>query len=378
MIKLFENLKIEARIGKDIDKTILFSMILIVLYGTFNIYMCTKGGKYAGCGPKQLVWFLISLVILYLFLTVDYSIIMNYVSLFYWGSIMLLIGTKIFGSIVNGAKGWIRFGPISLQASEIAKIAIILMLAKLLDEMEGKINDVKNFFTLVLYCAVPVGFILKQPDMGMTMVCFFIVLGIFFVQGLNIKVILGGLTSLVFGIIIVWNSGLIEQYQKNRIISFLDSSRDETGAGYHLVQSLIGIGSGGLFGSRPSITSEMAMGYSAQNVPEVHTDFIFAAIAEQWGFIGAMILLTLYVMMIYRMIVIARTARDTFGSVICVGMVSYFLFAVIQNIGMTIGIMPITGITLPLVSYGGSSLLTTILSIGLVLNIGMRRKKIHF
>lgn len=378
MIKLFENLKIEARIGKDIDKTILFSMILIVLYGTFNIYMCTKGGKYAGCGPKQLVWFLISLVILYLFLTVDYSIIMNYVSLFYWGSIMLLIGTKIFGSIVNGAKGWIRFGPISLQASEIAKIAIILMLAKLLDEMEGKINDVKNFFTLVLYCAVPVGFILKQPDMGMTMVCFFIVLGIFFVQGLNIKVILGGLTSLVFGIIIVWNSGLIEQYQKNRIISFLDSSRDETGAGYHLVQSLIGIGSGGLFGSRPSITSEMAMGYSAQNVPEVHTDFIFAAIAEQWGFIGAMILLTLYAMMIYRMIVIARTARDTFGSVICVGMVSYFLFAVIQNIGMTIGIMPITGITLPLVSYGGSSLLTTILSIGLVLNIGMRRKKIHF
>ena len=378
MIKLFENLKIEARIGKDIDKTILFSMILIVLYGTFNIYMCTKGGKYAGCAPKQLVWFLISLVILYLFLTIDYSIIMNYVSLFYWGSIMLLIGTKIFGSIVNGAKGWIRFGPISLQASEIAKIAIILMLAKLLDEMEGKINDVKNFFTLVLYCAVPVGFILKQPDMGMTMVCFFIVLGIFFVQGLNIKVILGGLTSLVFGIIIVWNSGLIEQYQKNRIISFLDSSRDETGAGYHLVQSLIGIGSGGLFGSRPSITSEMAMGYSAQNVPEVHTDFIFAAIAEQWGFIGAMILLTLYVMMIYRMIVIARTARDTFGSVICVGMVSYFLFAVIQNIGMTIGIMPITGITLPLVSYGGSSLLTTILSIGLVLNIGMRRKKIHF
>ena len=291
---------------------------------------------------------------------------------------MLLIGTKIFGSIVNGAKGWIRFGPISLQASEIAKIAIILMLAKLLDEMEGKINDVKNFFTLVLYCAVPVGFILKQPDMGMTMVCFFIVLGIFFVEGLNIKVILGGLTSLVFGIIIVWNSGLIEQYQKNRIISFLDSSSDETGAGYHLVQSLIGIGSGGLFGSRPSITSEMAMGYSAQNVPEVHTDFIFAAIAEQWGFIGAMILLTLYAMMIYRMIVIARTARDTFGSVICVGMVSYFLFAVIQNIGMTIGIMPITGITLPLVSYGGSSLLTTILSIGLVLNIGMRRKKIHF
>lgn len=133
-----------------------------------------------------------------------------------------------------------------------------------------------------------------------------------------------------------------------------------------------------MFGSRPSITSEVAMGYAAQNVPEVHTDFIFAAIAEQWGFIGAMFLLVLYGCMLYKMIAIARTAKDTFGSVICVGIISYFLFAIIQNIGMTISLLPITGITLPLVSYGGSSLLTTILSIGLVLNVGMRRKKIHF
>lgn len=375
---MFRQFKLDVRILKDIDKTILFSMILIVLYGTFNIYLCTKGGIYAGCGPKQFMWLLISLAILYIFLAVDYSVIMNYVPLFYWGSVLLLIATKIFGSVVNGAKGWIKFGPISLQSSEIAKIAIILMLAKLLDEMDGKINDVKNFFTLVFYCAVPVFFIMRQPDMGMTMVCFFIVLGIFYVAGLDMKIIGGGLATLVLGIIIVWNSGLIEQYQKNRFIGFLDPAADETGNGYHLLQSLIGIGSGGFLGSRPSITSELAMGYSAQNVPEVHTDFIFAAIAEQWGFVGAMLLLFLYGIMIYRMIVIARTAKDTFGSVICVGMVSYFLFAIIQNIGMTIGLLPITGITLPLVSYGGSSLLTTVLSIGLVLNVGMRRKKIHF
>lgn len=375
---MFRQFKLDIRILKDIDKPILISMILIVLYGTFNIYLVTKGGINAGCGPKQFVWLIISLIILYFFLAIDYSVIMNYVPLFYWGSVLLLIGTTFFGSVVNGARGWIKFGPVSLQTSEIAKIAIILMLAKKLDEMDGKINDVKNFFILAFYCAVPVLFIISQPDMGMTMVCFFIVLGIFYVSGLDIKIIGGGLASLVLGIIIVWNSGLIEQYQKNRFIGFLDPTADETGNGYHLIQSLIGIGSGGLFGSRPSITSDIAMGYAAQNVPEVHTDFIFAAISEQWGFVGAMLLLLLYGIMIYRMILIARTSKDIFGSVICVGIVSYFLFAIIQNIGMTIGLLPITGITLPLVSYGGSSLLTTILSVGLVLNVGMRRKKIHF
>ncbi|WP_294406843.1 rod shape-determining protein RodA [uncultured Clostridium sp.] len=375
---MFRQFKLDGRILRDIDKTILFSMISIVLYGIFNIYLCTKGGVNSGCGIKQFLWLLISLVILYIFLAIDYSVIMNYVPLFYWGAVLLLIGTTFFGTVVNGARGWIKFGPVSLQASEIAKIGIILMLAKKLDEMDGKINNVKNFFVLVFYCAVPVVFILKQPDMGMAMVCFFIVLGIFYVSGLDLKIIGGGLVSLVVGIIVVWNSGLIEEYQKNRLIAFWDPTAYETGNGYHLIQSLIGIGSGGLIGSRPSITSEVAMGYAAQNVPEVHTDFIFAAIAEQWGFVGAMFLLVLYGCMLYRMIDIARTSKDIFGSVICVGIVSYFLFAIMQNIGMTIGLLPITGITLPLVSYGGSSLLTTILSIGLVVNVGMRRKKIHF
>lgn len=214
---MFRQFKLDRRIFKDIDKTILFSMISIVLYGIFNIYLCTKGGVNAGCATKQFVWLLISLVVLYIFLAVDYSVIMNYVPLFYWGAVLLLIGTTFFGSVVNGARGWIRFGPVSLQASEVAKIGIILMLGKKLDEMDGKINYTKNFFILVFYCAVPVIFILKQPDMGMTMVCFFIVLGIFYVSGLDLKIIGGGLVSLVIGIIVVWNSGFIEQYQKNRL-----------------------------------------------------------------------------------------------------------------------------------------------------------------
>lgn len=376
---LFKLLKLDIRLLKEIDRTVLISTILLVLYGALNIYLCTKGGTNSFYYvKKQLTWFIVSLVALYVFISIDYTMIYNYVPIFYWGSIVLLIITKFAGVVVNGARGWLRFGPISLQSSELAKIGIILMLAKKLDDMDGKINDVKNFFTLVMYAGIPVIFIVTQPDMGMTMVCFFIVLGIFYAVGLDMKIIGGGLLSLVLAIVIVWNSGLLPSYQKARFTGFLNPEADDAGNGYHLTQSLIGIGSGGMFGSRPSLKNDGATGYAAQNVPEVQTDFIFSAIAEQWGFIGAMILLTLYGFMLYKMIAIARTSKDIFGSVICTGIASYFLFAILQNIGMTIGLLPITGITLPLISYGGSSLLTTVISVALVINVGMRRKKIYF
>ena len=376
---LFKLLKLDMRLLKEIDRTVLISTILLVLYGALNIYLCTKGGVdsfyYV---KKQLTWFVVSLLALYVFISIDYTIIYNYVPIFYWGSIVLLIITKFAGVVVNGARGWLKFGPVSLQPAELAKIGIILMIAKKLDDMDGKINDVKNFFTLVLYAGIPVIFIVTQPDMGMTMVCFFIVLGIFYTAGLDMKIIGGGLLSLVLAVVIIWNSGLLPSYQKARFTGFLNPAADDAGNGYHLTQSLVGIGSGGMFGSRPSLKSDGTTGYAAQNVPEVQTDFIFSAIAEQWGFIGAMILLALYGFMLYRMIAIARTSKDIFGSVICTGIASYFLFAILQNIGMTIGLLPITGITLPLISYGGSSLLTTVISVGLVINVGMRRKKIYF
>lgn len=179
------------------------------------------------------------------------------------------------------------------------------------------------------------------------------------------------------GIVLVWNSGLIEHYQKARFTAFLNPSVDDAST-YHLNQSLIAIGSGGVLGSAPSLAENGVSTYAAQNVPEVWTDFIFAAIADQWGFLGAVLLLVLYGFLIYRMISIARTSKDIFGSVICVGIISYFLFAILQNIGMTIGLVPITGITLPLVSYGGSSLVSTVASVAMVVNVGMRRKKINF
>jgi rod shape determining protein RodA len=377
---LFKKFKLDMRLIREIDKTVLISLILLILYGTLNIYLCTKGEYQFSYVKKQAFWFVLSMCALYIFMAVDYTIIFNYVPLFYWGVVILLILTKIpgIGIVVNGARGWINLGIGHIQPSEFAKLGIILMLAKRLDDMEGKINEVKNFFILGFYAVVPVLFIVTQPDMGMSMVCFFIVLGIFYTMGLDIKIIGGGLMSLILAIVIVWNSGIIEPYQKARFTGFLNPAADDAKTGYHLTQSLIGIGSGGMLGSRPSLDIEGGTGYAAQNVPEVETDFIFAAISEQWGFLGAALLLILYGFLIYKMISIARTSKDIFGSVICVGIVSYFLFAILQNIGMTIGLVPITGITLPLISYGGSSLLTTVVSVGLVINVGMRRKKIYF
>lgn len=375
---MLSKFKIDFKKLKEIDKVILFSIIALMIFGIINIYLASAAEFGKLFLIRQSIWFVVCLVALYFVVAIDYTLLKSYTPLFYWGSIFLLIVTMFIGTDINGARGWIRLGPASFQPSELAKMATIMMLGKTLEEMDGTINELKNFLKMAFYAIVPAVFIVIQPDMGMTMVLFFIVVGIFFIAGLDLRIIGGGLLSLILVVVLAWNLGLIQSYQMKRVTSFLDPESDTSQSGYQLRQSLISIGNGGTLGLKGSVTKENSVGYAAQYVPEVQTDFIFASIGEQWGLVGAAFLLLLYGMLISRMIAIGRTAKDTFGSIICVGLVAYFLFALMQNIGMTIGLMPITGITLPLLSYGGTSLLTTIMSIGLVLNVGMRRKKIYF
>lgn len=364
---------------KRVDKWMLISIILITMFGIVNIYLAKKTSAGGMLFPvKQSIFFVASLVLLYFVVAIDYSIIKAFTPIFYWASIALLVLVLLIGSTINGAQGWIRLGPLSFQPAELAKIGTIMMMGKKLDDMEGEINNLKNFCILAFYAIIPAGLIVIQPDMGMTMVLFFMVLGVFFIGGLDNRIILGGLGALILGIVLVWNSGLIQDYQKRRITSFQNPEADSSDSGYHLRQSLIAVGSGGFFGSLNSLANDGTGGYSSQYVPEIQTDFIFTQVCEQWGTFGAICLLTLYGILISRMINIARDSKDIFGRIIATGMVAYFLFAIWQNIGMTIGLMPITGITLPLVSYGGSSLLTTILSLGLVINVGMRKTKLNF
>ena len=364
---------------KRVDKWMLISIILITMFGIVNIYLAKKTSAGGMLFPvKQSIFFVASLVLLYFVVAIDYSIIKAFTPIFYWASIALLVLVLLIGSTINGAQGWIRLGPLSFQPAELAKIGTIMMMGKKLDDMEGEINNFKNFCILAFYAIIPAGLIVIQPDMGMTIVLFFMVLGVFFIGGLDNRIILGGLGALILGIVLVWNSGLIQDYQKRRITSFQNPEADSSDSGYHLRQSLIAVGSGGFFGSLNSLANDGTGGYSSQYVPEIQTDFIFTQVCEQWGTFGAICLLTLYGILISRMINIARDSKDIFGRIIATGMVAYFLFAIWQNIGMTIGLMPITGITLPLVSYGGSSLLTTILSLGLVINVGMRKTKLNF
>lgn len=379
--RILSRYKLDFKLIREIDKGLLFSAIALMLYGMLNIYLCTKGDV----APfffvkKQFMWFIISMIALYFLVAIDYSVIYRYVPIFYWGSVILLLCVWIpgIGVKVNGARGWINIGISNLQPAELAKFGIILMVAKLLEEMDYEVNNLRNIIRIGIYCMIPVSLILIQPDMGMTMVCFFIVLGMLFIAGLDRRIIIGGFSALLIGLVVLWNSGLILPHQKARITAFMNPETDTSAQGYQLNQSLIGIGSGGVVGTRPSLDPEVSPGYAGTHVPEIQTDFIFAAIGEQWGFLGAMFLLLLYGILITKMINIARKAKDRFASLVCIGLVSYFLFAITQNIGMTIGLIPITGITLPLISYGGSSLLTTTMAVGLVLNIGMRKKKIHF
>lgn len=381
--KIVRKNKLNIRRMKSIEVPLLVSMIVLSLFGILNIYLCTKGDKFSSpyiFVKRQFIWFAVSMIIMYLLLCLDYRDVYDVTNLIYWVTIVLLVAVWIpgIGQKVNGAYGWINLRICQIQPAELAKFSLILMLSKKIQDMDGRINDIRNLCILAAYSALPMFLILIQKDMGMTMVCFFIVLGILFLAGLDKRIIYGGFSALLIIIVILWNSNLILAHQKARIKEFISPVSSDNSDGYQLNQGLIGVGAGGLFGNKLHLDPTIEAGYASSHVPEVQTDFIFTAISEQWGFIGGIFILALYGIMIVKMIDISKTARDIFGTLISIGMVSYILFAIFQNIGMTIKLMPITGITLPLLSYGGSSLLTTIVAITLVINIGMHRKTLSF
>jgi rod shape determining protein RodA len=389
MLKIFRRnksiFKINKKLVKHLDFGIIIICIIIMIFGSLNLLSATqylyRGNNISSTIinfhflKMHLFWLVIGLSVMYLILLIDYTAIKGYANIIYWCGIFLLLLNALMPVKVNGAESWLKIGPLpQFQPSEFVKIALIIMIAKLLDEMEGNINNIKNFLMLSVYAVIPVIFLLKQPDMGMTMFLFFILLGMFFIAGLNSKAIIGGLMGVSITIALIWNSGLIRIYQKNRLISFLYPDLDPLGTGLQLKMSQIGIGKGGFLGTGFLKGSWAAVG----STPESSTDCIFSVVGEEWGLLGAIFLLTMYGLLIYKLVKIAKESKDIFGTMLTAGIISMFLFSILQNIGMNIGIMPITGLTLPFMSYGGSSIITTFICIGLVLNVGMRRKKFNF
>ncbi|WP_201779748.1 rod shape-determining protein RodA [Oxobacter pfennigii] len=363
---------------RNFDFGLVINILLICIIGIVTIASATQAfsGGTNRYFIQQIVWVLFGLCLLVVTTAIDYNTYRMYHKVIYFGNVIMLLLVVLVGKVTNGATSWFGIGSFGIQPSEFMKISMIIMLAKKIEEFEDGINNPGNLFKLFLYAALPLGLIMLQPDLGTAMVLVFIVIGMLFMAGLNLKIFFTGLCAAAVSVLAVWFSPvpILKPYQKDRLLVFLNPENDQLGSGYQIVQSKIAIGSGQLFG--------MGFGNGIQNeggfLPESHTDFIFSVLGEEFGFIGALILVALYAYLIFTCFSKAKIAKDKFAQMIAVGISSMFLFQMFQNVGMTIGLMPITGITLPFVSYGGSSMWTSMISIGLILNIGMRRHKINF
>lgn len=362
---------INKKVIKNLDYGILFSIIAIVIIGIITIGSATS--TVSSNFKYQIAWFIVSIPIVFAILMIDYNTIGGYYKIIYFVSIVLLILVLLVGSVRNNAKSWLGIGPFGGQPAEFAKLATIIALAKIMEEMEN-INTFKNLLKIGIYILIPMILIQLQPDAGTNMIFGITMLGILFVAGLDLRFIYGPAIIGTIAGVILWKFDILAAYQKNRILVFLKPELDKLGIGYNAIMAKMAVGSGMFFG----------MGWKKGNlaggnfIPESHTDFIFSVFAEEWGFLGVLVLLLLYLNVILKSVKIARTAKDKFGSYMVVGILTMITFQILQNIGMDIGLMPITGIPLPFMSYGGSSLLTNLISIALILNVSARRQKIDF
>lgn len=355
----------------NFDWILFLSIVAVSLVGVGVIYSSTTGTPLAGAFHRQIAWLLLGLAALALALLIDYHTLGEFSFLVYGLSLLFLAVTPVFGRVVNGSKSWLGVGGIQFQPSEIAKAATILMAAAFLGRDRASTGEpglgFVKFGGLLGIVGLPVLLVMLQPDLGTAVTFAPILAGAAFVGGLRIRtiVILGLIVALALPL--AW--GHLKPYQKERVKTFLEPTRDPKGTGYQLIQSLIAVGSGGLLGKGFLAGTQGQL----QFLPEQHTDFIFAVLAEERGFVGSLLLLSLYFVIIYRCCATARAARDRLGVYLATGVVCVFACQALLNIGVVVGLLPTTGVPLPLMSYGGSSLVSTLAGMGLVLNVWMRR-----
>ncbi len=361
----------DRRLVENFDWWLLVLTLLIGAIGLVTLYSSISPGtpsQESGLYPKQVIWFGVGLVVMVAAFLINYRTIDRFSYSIYGCGIALLMLVMVFGRLVAGSRRWLVLGPVSLQPSELFKVALILGLAHYYARVatpEGfRLRELLFPLALTL---VPFALIVHQPDLGTALVLVLIAgsMTVFVKIERKSLIILSVLAAMA--IPSVWF--FLKGYQKQRILTFLNPNLDPLGAGYHIIQSKIAIGSGMITGK--------GFLHGTQNVlsflPEHHTDFIFSVLSEEWGFVGSVFLLLLFLAVILWGLNIAHGCRDPFGTIVAVGVVSMIFWQVFINVGMVMGLMPVVGVPLPLISYGGSSLITTLASIGLLLNIRMRR-----
>jgi rod shape determining protein RodA len=370
---------------RDFDWPLLCMVLVLCAISVFEVYSATLHTKfsstlqshwYAAFHIKQLLWIAGGMAVMFLFSRIDYHRLLDWAYWAYGFGLASLVAVKLVGVTVLHARRWIRIGPFHFQPSEWVKLILILVVARYFANLGGRRLTGLDIVKAFLLVGVPMVLVLIQPDLGTALTYVPILLIGLFLGGINIRqtaVLLVCATVLVAG---VWTDGfgvgkikVLKSYQKVRLTSFVNPDSDPKGTGYQLRQSLIAIGSGGVWGKG------MAKGTQTQGdfLPIPHADFIFAAFGEEHGFVGALLVLLLYFSILMRLIQNAQTAADLSGSLIIMGVVGVLTFQIAVNVGMVIGFMPVTGIPLPLMSYGGSSVLFTFLALGVAMNVRMRR-----
>jgi rod shape determining protein RodA len=357
---------------QHLDPVLVVVTLALAFVGVIAVWSVTRGP-----GPdfndsflaRQGTFVIGGVVAMAVFSLVDYHKLHDWAWVFYGATTLLLVGVlSPLGSQVNGAQAWFSLGPFQLQPAEFAKLSLIGVLAFMLSEFRGDI-DIRRLVALLAAAALPMGLIMLQPDLGQVLTLVAITLAVLLVGGLPGRYIAVLTLVGVMGVIGILNSPVLAEYQQDRLTAFVNPDDEDNSAIYNIQQSQQAIASGEVTGHGLFDGPQTRLGY----VPEQQTDFIFTTVAEQFGFVGGATVLGLYGVLCYRIWRTAQIARDLFGTLVCIGVLAMFAFSIFQNVGMAMGIMPVTGIPLLLLSSGGSSTLVAFAGLGLVLNVHMRR-----
>ena len=369
------------RSGPIFDVILAVAPILVAIVGVVMVYTATRGELLAaGESPhtylkKQALFVVIGVIVMVAVALFDYRRLEPLATPIYIVTLLALLGVFAIGSTANGAARWFTLGPLQLQPSEFAVIGLIIAVAAYCDRRTEEGLAWKDVFKLLVMAGIPIVLVLKQPDLGTAIIMMIVLLIMLAVAGLPFRILVMLLLGVAVAAVVAVEAGLLHSYQIARLTTFLHPNSTSTNpnvvsAIYNLTQAKTAIGSGGFFGSGLLHGAQTNLGY----VPEQQTDFIFTAVGEQLGFVGAAGLLAVLGVIAWRLLHAAGQSRDVFGRLVCTGLFSFVAFSVFQNAGMTMGIMPITGIPLPFVSYGGTAVLCFFVAIGLALSVGARRR----
>ena len=362
---------VERRLSAHLDWPLLLAVLAITLVGLATIYSVTWDFRNNQPGSQfrtQVYAIPVGLVALGVCLVVDYRSLAQRSLLIYGGLVLLLVYVAWFGDVRGGSRRWIPLGGFSLQPSEFARIALALVLAMYFGESGRSARSIGELGMAVVFLAVPFYLIYQQPDLGTAATLLPVFLGVVYLAGLRLKWLAIAAAGALVLSPIVWAYGM-QDYQRERIETFLNPSSDPRGAGYQQIQAKVTVGSGGLYGKGWRQGTQGAYDF----LPVAHNDFVYSILAEEHGFVGVLVTLGLYLFVLVRSLDAAKLSRDRVGAFLVVAIVSGFAFQVMYNITMSAGLAPVKGLTLPLMSYGGSSLVATFAGFGLILNVRMRR-----